>query len=416
MSNALAIAAATSTIRNLFVNEIPKRDTDLGDLEVTTQPLDLARKNVTKAQLNLFLYQTVINAGWRNLDVPTDVRQGERGVPPLPLNLRYLITAYGRNDTDNDAVSHRVLGGAMSVLHDHPLLGRAEIQTSLAGNDLGNQFERLRITPVTMTLEEMSKLWTTFQTQYRISAAYEVTVVLIDSRRAATAALPVLRQGDPNRGPVAFAGTAPTLTEIRPPRSQSAARLGEDIVLVGTQLTTADTVVRFTHSRIAQPIELTPQPGTRPEELAVHIPNDIEDTAAFSRWVPGLYSAGLVVRRSGTPAIVSNEVPFVLAPRITVAPATAAAGAFTLTITCAPRLAAGQRVMLLFGDRLAAPATLTTPADTSQPTTLTFDLEDVVAGSHIVRLRVDGVDSLPVIAAGTPPQPSFDPAQTVTVS
>jgi hypothetical protein len=33
-----------------------------------------------------------------------------------------------------------------------------------------------------------------------------------------------------------------------------------------------------------------------------------------------------------------------------------------------------------------------------------------------VRLRVDGVDSIPVVYAGTPPVAAFDAAQTVTIS
>jgi hypothetical protein len=106
----------------------------------------LAAQEITKAQLNLFLYQTVVNAAWRNLDMPRQVRPGE--VAPLALNLHYLVTAYGRGETDNDGTSHRVLSGAMSVLHDHPVLGQSEIAASLPNNDLAEQFERLRITPL----------------------------------------------------------------------------------------------------------------------------------------------------------------------------------------------------------------------------------------------------------------------------
>ena len=69
MSNVLAIAAATRTLRNVLLARMPLLDTDLGDLEVTLQPLDVARKGITKAQLNLFLYQVIYNAGWRNMDM-----------------------------------------------------------------------------------------------------------------------------------------------------------------------------------------------------------------------------------------------------------------------------------------------------------------------------------------------------------
>ena len=105
MSNALAIAACTATLRNLLLAGIPALDSSLSDLQVTTQPPDLARRNVTTSQLNVFLYQTVVNAAWRNLDMPRQVRPGETGAPPLPLNLHYLLTAYGRGENDNDAVS-----------------------------------------------------------------------------------------------------------------------------------------------------------------------------------------------------------------------------------------------------------------------------------------------------------------------
>ena len=416
MSSATAIAAATATLRNLLANEIPRLDGELADLEVTTQPPDLARKGVTKAQLNLFLYQTAINAGWRNLDLPHATRPGERGVPPLPLNLHYLVTAYGRAENDNDAVSHRVLGGAMSVLHDHPVLARSDIRTALPNNDLADQFETLKITPIVMTLEEMSKLWTTFQTQYRISAAYELTVVLIDSQAPARTPLPVLRQGERDRGPATIAGQAPLLTAIRPPLGQPAMRLGEDVVLAGGQLATTDTTVRFTSPRVAVPIELPVQAGERPGELVVHVPDTPDDPDALSRWAPGVYTAGLLVRRADTPTLASNELAISLAPRITVSPATAPAGTVTLTITCAPRLVERQRVLLIVGDRQVGPDTITTPGDPAQPTALTFVVTDLAAGDYTVRLRVDGADSIPVIASGTPPLPAFDPAQRVTVS
>ena len=55
MSSVLAIAATTRTLRNLLLAQMPVLDADLGDLEVTLQPPDTARKGISKAQLNLFL-------------------------------------------------------------------------------------------------------------------------------------------------------------------------------------------------------------------------------------------------------------------------------------------------------------------------------------------------------------------------
>ncbi len=416
MSNSLAIAATTATIRNLLLTQMPQRDGDLGDLQVTTQPPDAARKGVTSSQINLFLYQTMINGAWRNMDLPRQVRPGESASPPLALNLHYLITAYGRGDGDNESVSHRVLGSAMSVLHDHPVLGRDEIALALANNDLGSQFERLRISPLTTPLDEMSKLWTALQTQYRLSVNYEITVILIDSRLPVSSAPPVIKRGDAGRGPSVVAGAAPTLSGITPPLSQPAARLGEDIILTGTQLSTVDASARFANPHLPAPVVLTPSVGPAPGQLDVHLRSQPEDPTAFTRWVPGFYTVSLVVVHSGMPPIVSNAVPFMLAPQITVSPNNAAAGSFPLTVTCAPRLADGQAVLLLFGDKQIWPDSITTPADPSQPSAVDFTVPNATVGKYLVRLRVDGVDSIAVVYSGTPPLASFDPAQQVTVA
>ena len=170
MSNVLAIAAATRTLRNLLQQRMPLLDTDLSDLEVTLQPPDQARKGVSKAQLNVFLYQVVANPAWRNLDMPGRVRPGETAPPALALNLHYLITAFGRGDADLDAVSHRVLAAAMSTLHDCAVLDGDDIRNALPGNHLADQLERIRITPLPQSVDELSKLWTAFQISGSASA------------------------------------------------------------------------------------------------------------------------------------------------------------------------------------------------------------------------------------------------------
>ena len=411
MSSTLAIAAATATLRNLLLTEVTLLDASLADLEVTTQPLDLARKGVSNAQLNLFLYQTVLNGAWRNQPMPGRVRPGERGAPPLALNLHYLVTAYGRGGADDEAISHRVLGGAMSVLHDHPQLERGEIAIALPNNDLGDQFERVKITPLPISIEELSKLWTVFQTNYRVSAAYEVTVILIDSHAPVKAALPVLKRGEEDRGPAASASLPPLLRSVLPPRSQSAARLGEDIVLTGERFVGPITV-RFSSFRLKNPVELAAQTVSG-AEISVHIPDQAEDASALSRWVPGFYTVTLA---AGPLSPANSEVAFALAPRITVNPLQAAPGTVVLTITCAPRIEPKQEVLLLFGEQPVDPKSVNTPADTTQPTTLTFSIPAVAPGHYVARLRVDGVDSIPVLYAGTPPMPAFDPAQTVSVA
>lgn len=177
MSNSLAIAAVTTTLRNLISQGVAQ---ELGSGIVTTQPPDKARENSDNGnQINVFLYHILPNASWRTMDLPNRVKPGQTGQPPLALNLYYIITFYGKDN--DDILAHRLLGKAMHILNDYAVLNPADIKISLGESDLHNQVERVRITLQSMSLEDVSKLWTTFQTQYRISAAYEVSVVLIES-------------------------------------------------------------------------------------------------------------------------------------------------------------------------------------------------------------------------------------------
>lgn len=414
MSNVLAIAATTRTLRNLLLAQMPVLDTELSDLEVTLQPPDVARKGISKAQLNLFLYQVVANAAWRNLDMPGQVRPGDSAPPPLALNLHYVITAWGRGDSDSDAISHRVLAAAMSTLHDRGVLDGNDIRNALPDNDLANQIERVRITPLPQSVDELSKLWTAFQTNYRTSAAYEAAVVLIDSQAAIRAPLPVLRRGPQDRGVIATASAAAALDTLIYPRTQPAVRLGEDIVLGGRQLTTDHALARFNSLRLDAPIDIAPLAGVAAGSLRVHIANTTDDVDAASRWAPGIYTVALLVQPPGLPPLLSNELPLALAPIITLSPLAAAAGDLTLNLTCMPRLRDGQRVFLLFGDRLLVPQGISNPADTHQPSALVFLVPGVAAGTYTVRLRVDGADSIPVDFSGS--VPAFASNQQVVVT
>jgi hypothetical protein len=414
MSNALAIAATTCTLRNLLTTQMPLLDSDLSDLAVTLQPPDIARKNVTSAQLNVFLYQVVYNAAYRNMDIPGRVRPGEAAQPALALNLHYLITAWGRGDSDKDAVSHRVLAAAMSALHDRPLLDRDDIRNALPDNDLADQVERMRVTLMPQSVEELSKLWTAFQTNYRVSAVYEATVVLIDSQRPVRANPPVLGRGAQDSGVVSMAGAAPVLDALGFPYRQPAARLGDDITISGSGLAAANVVARFDSPRLDAPVDIAPTSGAAAGTLKVHLAGSPEDPDAASRWAPGVYTVALLLQPPGLPALLSNELPMSLAPVITVSPLAAAAGTVTLDLACTPRIRDGQRVYLLFGDRQVLPQSVTNPADLHQPTALTFSVADVAAGTYLVRLRVDGADSIPVdFSTGAA---VFDVQQQVVVS
>jgi hypothetical protein len=431
MSNILAIAATTRALRHLLATSVklpgppgPPPGPQV-DVSVTTSAPDLAGKNLAGPTLNLFLFHTVHNSAFSNMDMPRQVRPGESAIPPLALRLHYLLTAFGTGDTDPGADSHTVLAAAMSVLYDHPLLGAQELLDAYPGSDIDSQFERIRITPMQLSIDEISKLWSAFQTNYRLSVAYEVSVLLIDSRRPVKASLPVLRRGREDRGPGVGASAGATLVSIAAPPPNRAGRLGDLLVVTGENLSAVDTMLRFTSllpvrpgRPLPAPIELAPRAGSAPGTLEVRLPGPAQDPTALDRWVPGFYTVALVARPDGLPPVASNEISFTLAPAITVAPNSGGAGSSApgdqVALTCAPRLREGQPVLVIFGERQLVPAPFVNGPPGS-PTSVVFRVPDAPAGLYLVRLRVEGVDSMAAMADPANGLPVFDPAQQVRV-
>jgi hypothetical protein len=427
VSNALAIATVTralaQVVRTAVQSVVPGSDV------LTTRP-DAAAQ--TDARVRLFLYQVSPNAALRNSDLPTRAANGTlTSRPTAAIDLHYLLTFYG-NETELEP--QRMLGAAVRDLHAQPVLLRQMIQDAIAAapflslSNLADAVEQVKFTPLSLSLEELSKLWSVFfQAPYALSAAYVGTVVLIESDETAPGALPVLRRGEDDRGVETQLGPFPFLQAIhvslpedlgRRSRLPSlpAAQLGTTLTLTGNNLGGDAVSVQLDHTRLPIGNALVVPPAARSATL-VTCPL-VDDAAAQTSWAPGLYAVSVVVQR-GDQVRTTNQAPLALAPRVTgIAPpnpiARDASGDATLTISCSPQVRPAQRAMLLVGDRevIAQPH----PADTA---TLQFVIQNAPAvNAAIVRLRVDGIDSLPFrrVELPPPPQMAFDDAQRVTIT
>lgn len=402
MSNSLAIASVTATLRWLLdkIGKIP---------EVTVLPLDKASEGIhaQKPRINLFLYQALPDAAFRNMDMPGRMKSGETGHPPLPLTLYYLLTAYSGDERD-EMKSHALLGKAMGIFHDHPVLGEKEVRQAWdpLHKELGDiafvdQVERIRITLQPLLFEEMSKLWTTFQIHYRLSAAYQVSVVLIESARPTRTPLPVLiRQIDVQASMML---PFPTLTEIRVPNrepserlktllglpeQQPSAELGDELVIKGHHLQGKSLEAHLANPQLKEPMRIQIKAGTGSEFRAT-VPDDpVGLPAGFYTLSTTVVSAGL----NGEKKLLSNALSLSIAPTIEdIKPKTVQQNA-VLTIKCHPQVRAAQRVALLFGEQELLPE-LPKPRP-AQTDTLKFRLKNIEPGTYFLRLRVDGVDSV----------------------
>ena len=444
MSSPLAIGAVSAVLRNLLDNGIVEQVPLGTTVNVTAMAPDTIKLDAPEdpPQLNVFLHQVTPNAGWRNRDLPSRSATAERVAnPPLALDLHYLITAYGRSDFQAEIL----LGYAMHLLHERPILDRAAIRRALdpspldvsmlppafqalTASDLADQVEAIRITPAPMPVEEMSKLWAAIQSHYRPSAAYDVSVVLIEAKKPARNPLPVLSRGprDPithrDRGVVVnpdLLPPLPTLLEAKPPAEQTVARLGETITVTGVRLTGAGAVALLRHRLIDAPVELPVALDASGTGFTLSLPND---ASAQTTFMAGLWQ--LSVRF--TPAGETNERetngiglsiasdPVIVADAGLGLPAAGAtrAGAppvVTVTMRSRPQVRVSQRATLALDGTTAEAATR---AAASDPLVFVFP-NTVPSGNQWVRLRVDGVDSPLVLRSG--PEPAFDPTQRLSV-
>jgi len=431
MSTALAIASVTAVLKDLLNNGVVDHNLAplVGDVKVTALPPDriAVDDNNETSQLNLFLYQVSQNAGWRNVALPSRDSRGARVTnPPLALDLHYLLTAYGEKDLHAEIL----LGYGMQILHETPVLARDAIRRALSPlpqqpfdpgqlppqlqalfeSGLAEQVEQLKIIPQTISTEEISRLWTAFQSRYRPSAVYQVSVVLIESRSGVVrSALPVRERNiyaAPFRQPfIEQVLSRPAADE--PAKPNQPILHDHQLMLVGRGLRGEDTRVQIEGQEI------------------VPAAADIED-ARLSFQLPAGLLAGVkgvqVVhyRPMGTPpaphrGVSSQAAAFVLRPHVEALNVVGGPGgnadvrSGTVELTVLPEVGRDQRVLLLLNeiDQPAgqAPAAysfqrtspyqlimppLAPPATTG---TVLISFADVKPGRYLVRLQVDGAES-----------------------
>lgn len=444
MSSPLAIGAVSAVLRNLLDNGLVDISGTLGPVTVSALAPD--RIDVDEAnfapRLNLFMHQVLPNAAWRNRELPARAPTGERvSNAPLALDLHYIVTAYGVADFQAEIL----LGYAMHLLHERSVLDRAAIRRALdpspldvsmlppafqalAASDLADQIEAVRITLVPMSTDEMSKLWSATQSHYRPSAAYQVSLVLIEGTRPAGSPLPVLSRGPVDvatgrdRGVVVqpdLLPPGPTILSITPPNRQSAARVGDVVTLAGVRLEGSGVRARLRHRLLAAPLELVATVAVGGRSASFTLP---AGAAAQTGLPAGLWQLSLALTPPGELLErETNAVPLLVAPE----PVILADGALGLAAIDIQRLPGPARVTVqLFSRARVRPeqsATLALGTVTAQAARRTLATDPLVfefpaslaAGLQWLRLRVDGVDSLLVDKSTVPP--SFDPDHQVTV-
>lgn len=387
MSSALAIASVSAVLKSLLENWLAANNATSavgGAVTVTALAPDRIDTGAPSPanQLNLFLYQATPNQGWRNAGLASRDHNGERvSNPPLGLDLHYMLTAYGADQLHAEIL----LGFGMQLFHETPVLTRAAVRNSLAalpaalqslaGSEVAEQVEQIKMCPQAMNSEELSKLWAAFGAKYRPTAAYQASVVLIETRRSVRPTLPVRERRLHIRQ-----FRQPVIESISPQIVSPGGSLNID----GQNLKGETTKVSFGATPV-DPDSVTDQ------RIEVEVPIDLR---AGVNTVQVVHPLDLGTGAATEPhrGFDSNVVAFVLAPRIINSPPINATKGTTLTLSVNPPVERAQQVALLVGDRtIAIPARAPTDPPAS---VLDFPVpSDFPTGTSLLRVQVDGAQS-----------------------
>jgi Pvc16 N-terminal domain len=146
-------------------------------------------------RLSVFLYSMTPVAEMRN-DPEISLSFTDTALPPLPLDLYYLLTAFPPppaigTPTERALDAHRLLGAAMRVLHDNGTLTGSALRGALPRN------EELRVTFQPITVEDLTRIWSVFpNTALQPSVSYLLTPVKLGSDRRTVSQRVVDRQVD----------------------------------------------------------------------------------------------------------------------------------------------------------------------------------------------------------------------------
>jgi len=427
MANALGIAAVTAVLKDLLNDGLINRNIDaLFSFQVTAQPPD--RIAATNGQdinrLNLFLYRVTPNTGWTNERYPSRSNSGVRiSNPYLALDLHYILSAFATEDLNAEIL----LGYGMQVLHETPVLDRDSIRQSLgAGSpltggilppafqqlspaELADQVEQIKITPNSVNLDDLSKIWTALNTPLRMSSLYLATVVLIESETSTRSALPVLNRGlfvrqlqRPRIARLLSQGPA----DLEPSVSRYAVH-GDDLILEGSGLRGEVTVIGI-GALEAAPTEISDRrirvaipAGQHPGITGVEVIHRINKLPPSTEQMPGELSNLFAFLLH--PSFAAVDPLELIGPALEDINQPAGPVRGIVRVRFAHNVGGQQRVEILLNE-LAPPTTRTafaytfrgSPLPDPPPLEVTerdIEIRQVEQQTYLIRVRVDGAES-----------------------
>lgn len=437
MSNHLAIATVTATFQRLLQAAIQSY---VEGAKVTTVRPHEVGSGAPQSGINLFLYQVVNNAMWRQNAEMRSRRQAAGGKHSyVAIDLHYIISFYGNELT---LEPQRLMGTALSTLADRPVMTKDLIRGTmrdasysfLTDSDLIEQVEEINLIPLDLSLEDLSKVWSVFfQTPYSLSIAYKATVVMLEGQTPSQKALPVRAR---QFGGIMPFSNQPKIDQVVSHQGQFEPILADSTVLIkGKHLKSDITQVWIGEAQVT-PTEITdtqiklPLSSLPAEALRCGL-QSLQVVHRSSKAVPAQSNNGATTSQHNfrstqmlpsnqqmnqLAALQSNAFPFVLRPTITKITVSKKEvneeNLRSAEIRVRADLTVGkkQRVLLALNEiDNNQPAAYLFEAAPRQTDVIwvSFPVEQMKGGRYLARLLVDGAESQ-LIVDTEPDSPTFN--------
>ena len=394
MSNHLAIATVTATLQKILQSAV--QEDVVGSRVTTVRPQNLG-EGTPETGVNLFLYQVSTNAALNNVDSTQFYSKGSVAKRQAALDLYYMLSFYG-NETELEP--QRMLGSVVRALNDQWLLSAETIRQTVANSsftflrdsNLAEQIPQVLVIPITLSLEEISQLWSSFfQTPYVLSIAYKISVVIIEGEETTKRSLPIrTRQytAIPNQ---------PVVEEVISQAGRFIPIATDSILLIrGKQLQARDVQVRICG------VMATPQ-DVSPTQIKLELSSI--PTNRLRAGVQGLQVIHPTNRRTvpRPNGIESNVAAFVLRPTVmevsvsNVEEFSSNQYSADVVVRVDVTIGSTQRVILFLNQiSFAEPDAYVFEAKFREHDTnsITIPIRRVRTGEYLVRVQVDGAESL----------------------
>lgn len=177
MSHFSILREATLALREILFDALSNSaDVDFGFSDATTDIILSAPGETlpATAKLSLYLYHIEPDPQMRNQPM---LARGPDMLQRAPQAVRafYLISPLLTEEDRN----HLMLGRILQVMHDTPFL--SQTPGGSVGTSFGAGSPELRLSMEQLRLDELSRIWHAMGSDYRLSVAYMMRSVIIDS-------------------------------------------------------------------------------------------------------------------------------------------------------------------------------------------------------------------------------------------